>query len=213
VSAPTPRSPAKGLGPRASRTVARIIESTRTIFLSRGFAGTTVDEIARVAGISRASFYTYFRAKRDVLLVLGAEAARAGDRVIDRVRATPREWTRDDLGAFVDEHFRVLDEHGSFVFAWTQAAHEDDEIRRPAMKRHLEMCRELGLAIGPLRGRPFGSPTARGLVIFAMIERAWSYRRLYADTIDSARLRRELVGVMESMLRDVGPREETSSSV
>ena len=41
------------LGPKAQRTVERIIESARGVFLANGYAGTTIDEIARVADISR----------------------------------------------------------------------------------------------------------------------------------------------------------------
>jgi hypothetical protein len=44
----------------------------REVFLTRGYAGTTVDEIARIADVSRASFYAYFPSKREVLLALGA---------------------------------------------------------------------------------------------------------------------------------------------
>ncbi len=79
---PTLRQPAQELGPRATRTVALILEAAKGILLTHGYAGTTVDEIARVAGISRASFYT-FPSKRDVLLALGVDSAHAGMHMID----------------------------------------------------------------------------------------------------------------------------------
>jgi TetR/AcrR family transcriptional regulator len=206
---PTLRSPAKELGPRANRTIARILEATRSIFLTRGYAGTTVDEIARVAGVSRASFYTYFPTKRDVLLALGGDSASAASALIAGLDGLGATWAVADVERFVDDYFTLLDEHGSFALAWTQAAHEDDEIRRAGMKRHLQTCRQLGVALGRLRGEPFDDPAARGLAVLGMFERTWSYARLYAPTVDAADLRRELAAIVASTLRE--PSRPTST--
>ncbi len=42
VPAPEIRSPGKVLGPRANRTIGVIIDATRQVFLTRGYAGTTI---------------------------------------------------------------------------------------------------------------------------------------------------------------------------
>jgi AcrR family transcriptional regulator len=198
---PTLRQPAPELGPRAMRTIASILAATKEIFLTRGYAGTTVDEIARVANVSRASFYTYFPTKRDVLLTLAADSAHIALEIVDHVRKIEQPWTDADIAGFVREHFAMLDEHGSFVFAWTQAAHEDEEIRAAGMKGHLEICRRLGGALGELRGKPFDDPTAQGLAIFSMVERSWSYCQLYADTVDPTVVQREIAYAISATLR------------
>lgn len=188
--------PAKELGPRATQMIARILAATKSIFLSRGYAGTTIDEITRVAGVSRGSFYTYFPTKRDALLALGADSIRAGRTAVERLDDLPDDWTVTDLEGFVESYFGMLDEHGSFVFAWTQAAHEDNEIREAGMKRHLHLCGEMGLAVESLRGEPLDDPTAYGLVLFSMLERAWVYCQLYEGTVDPASVRRSIAQVM-----------------
>jgi AcrR family transcriptional regulator len=175
------RQPADALGPRAQRTIARIIEATRDLFLTRGYSGTTVDEIARLADVSRASFYTYFPTKREVLLALGARSAGECLDVINRFPATGA--TRDDLNCWVGEYFDFLDSHGSFAFAWTQAAHEDEEIRSAGMKRHLSLCRHLGVALASGFDEPTEHPTELGLAAFSLLERSWNYAQLYAETI------------------------------
>jgi TetR/AcrR family transcriptional regulator len=192
--------PAKELGPRATQMIGRILEATKSIFLSRGYAGTTIDEITRVAGISRGSFYTYFPTKRDALLALGADSIRAGRKAVEHLGDLPDDWTEDDLDAFVENYFEMLDEHGSFAFAWTQAAHEDDEIREAGMKRHLHLSGEMGLAVESLRGEPLDDPTAHGLVYFSMLERAWLYCQLYGDTVDPAAVRRAIAQVMAAAI-------------
>src|SRR5271169_3685010 len=98
---PTLRRPGVELGPRASRTIASILDATRQLLLVKGYAGATVDEITRVAGVSRASFYTYFPSKRDVLLALGADSASGATVLIDALAEVRRPWTRDDLQAWV----------------------------------------------------------------------------------------------------------------
>ena len=197
---PTRRSPADELGPRANRTIAKILEATRSIFLRRGYAGTTIDEIAQEAGVSRASFYTYFPTKRDVLLTLGADSARAADAMVEVVQGFAGGWTRGDVERFVAAYFDLLDSHGSFTFAWTQAANIDEEIREAGQARHLGICRRFGEALGAARTSPYRDPTAIGLVWFAMLERAWSYCQLY-DSIDPANVQQEIVALLEAELR------------
>jgi AcrR family transcriptional regulator len=196
---PTLRRPAKDLGPRANRTIALILEATKEIFLVRGYAGTTIDEITRLAGVSRASFYTYYPSKRDVLLALGADSASKLAASVESLGSMDRPGAAQ-IDEWMKGHFARLDEDGSFAFAWTQAAHEDEEIRLAGMKRHLEVCRRFGVVMGDLRGEQFEHPAEQGLTVFAMVERCWNYCRLYADTIDEESVRAGAAGVLKSML-------------
>jgi TetR/AcrR family transcriptional regulator len=189
---PTPialRQSVTDLGPRAQRTIARILDATREVFLTRGYAGTTIDEISRIADISRASFYTYFASKREVLLAVGAVSADQGEAMIERLR--DHVGKRSALKTWVAEYFDLLDYHGSFAFAWTQAALEDDEIRVAGMKRHLSMCRRLGDVLVS-NTTPLADSTALGVIGFSLLERAWNYSQLYADTVDRDELIRQV---------------------
>lgn len=198
---PALRSPGKELGPRANRTIAAILDAARQIFLTRGYDGTTIDEIARAAGISRASFYTYFPSKRDVLLALGTDTANAASAVIRELDELPRRWKADDLEAWVRRYFDLLDHHGSFAFAWTQAAHEDEEIRRAGMAGHLALCRQMGEALSRLGTRPADDPVERAMLLFSMLERGWVYCRLYEGTIDEAAVHRSIVRLIAAAVR------------
>lgn len=197
---PTLRQPAQELGPRAARTVAQILEAAKGILLTHGYAGTTVDEIARVAGISRASFYTYFPSKRDVLLALGVDSAHAGTHMIDLARELTTPVDLGQLEKYVRDCFEVLDDQASFAFAWTQAAEQDEEIRVAGMKRHLQMCGQLGRILGDLRGQAFDHPAAQGLVLFSELERAWSYCRLYADPVLEEAVQGAIAGGLHAVI-------------
>jgi AcrR family transcriptional regulator len=195
----TIRQPAEGLGPRAQLTISGIIDATREVFLTRGYAGTTIDEIARVADVSRASFYTYFPSKREVLLAVGADAAGASAAII----ATLSERSKNRVGmvGFVFEYFAMLDVHGSFAFAWTQAAREDEEIRVAGMKRHLGLAKLFGMQLATSAGRVAEQPAVLGIVASSMLERSWDYSQLYADTVDRSAIVDEAARSLFAMAR------------
>jgi AcrR family transcriptional regulator len=59
----------EGLRERNRRqTLQRITEVGIELFLAKGYDATTLDEIAAAAGISRRTFFYYFRSKDDILL-------------------------------------------------------------------------------------------------------------------------------------------------
>jgi AcrR family transcriptional regulator len=58
------------------------------LFLSRGFEHTTVEEIARAAGVSRRTFFRYYETKEDVLV---ERSERWGERFYVELAARPRE--------------------------------------------------------------------------------------------------------------------------
>jgi AcrR family transcriptional regulator len=49
---------------RKGRKFAQVLEGARAIFLRDGFEGASVDDIARAAGVSKATLYSYFPDKR-----------------------------------------------------------------------------------------------------------------------------------------------------
>src|SRR6202035_118289 len=72
----TPASPAERQldATRGERTRSAILNASRRLFLERGYAGTPINAITEVCGISRAGFYTYFKDKREIFNVLGKTA-------------------------------------------------------------------------------------------------------------------------------------------
>jgi AcrR family transcriptional regulator len=194
----TIRSPAADLGPRATRMIARILAAARTVFLAKGYSGTTIDEIARTAGISRASFYTYFPTKRDVLLALGADSADRAEATARRFAAEHRGRRLADLTALVDEYFALLEEHGAFATAWAQAAQEDDDIRAAGMRRHLRLCADLGVVLGAAGSN--SEAAIRGLAAYSLVERAWSFAHLYDGDIDVDAFKVEVARVLHASM-------------
>jgi len=68
------REPADaGQKPRALAKHRQILDSARVLFLDQGFDATSMDAIAREAGVSKATLYVHFDDKDDLLLALVSE--------------------------------------------------------------------------------------------------------------------------------------------
>ena len=62
-----PRAPRQA---RSREKRAELLRAAEALFVARGYAATTADEIASAAGVSVGTFYNYFRNKRQILLAL-----------------------------------------------------------------------------------------------------------------------------------------------
>ncbi|MEQ6249711.1 TetR/AcrR family transcriptional regulator [Sulfitobacter sp. HNIBRBA3233] len=76
------------------RKYAQVLAGARQVFMADGFEGASVDEIARVAEVSKATLYKYFPDKRVLFMeVANSECQRQAGRAIDSIdkAAPPRE--------------------------------------------------------------------------------------------------------------------------
>ena len=78
-----------GGGVKRGRKFDQVLRGAREIFLSDGFEGASVDEIARRAGVSKATLYSYFPDKRLLFVeVAKAECRRQAQIGHDRIDIT-----------------------------------------------------------------------------------------------------------------------------
>jgi AcrR family transcriptional regulator len=172
------RSPAKTMGPRALRTSGLIREHARDVFLAKGYHGTSVEEIAEAAGVSRASFYTYYPSKRDLLYALGKDTYRAMAATHDEMRELEATWTDDDVYEVIRIYVRFLEQHGAFMLVWNQATYGDEALAKAGTRTRLVNARRFGQFIQRVSGEavdPDDEPARFGLAILVMIDRYWSY--------------------------------------
>ena len=79
---------------RRGRKYDQVLEGARSVFMTDGFEGASVDEIAREAAVSKATLYSYFPDKRLLFMeVANAECARQSQEAMDSIdlAAPPRE--------------------------------------------------------------------------------------------------------------------------
>lgn len=78
---------------RKGRKYDQVLDGARAVFMADGFEGASVDEIARVAAVSKATLYSYFPDKRLLFMeVANAECARQAQGAVDNIdMAAPPE--------------------------------------------------------------------------------------------------------------------------
>jgi AcrR family transcriptional regulator len=173
--------PVVDVGSKGLRTKRRILEEAKRLMLAKGYDATTISDITEASGIRRASFYTYFTSKQDVLMAIGHDAEDAGMAAAEGLRRLTSHSSIDDVAEWVDEYFAFWDEHGSFVYAAFQAAYANPELRDWSVNSELTGARILGNALVKLRGgkRLAGvDPLVQGLAIQSMMERFWFHWRV-----------------------------------
>jgi len=67
--------------PRAQRR-SELLDAARELFVSQGVAATSMEDITRLAGVSKGLLYLYFRSKDDLIVALQGDFARElGERI------------------------------------------------------------------------------------------------------------------------------------
>jgi len=198
---PTLRSPAPEPGVKAIRTREHLVSKALELFLERGYGGTTIDHITDAAGVSRATFYTYFPTKRDVLLAAGSRSLERSWEALRAIRDIPRDWSPADLEAWVRRYLAFLDEYGGFTLMWSQAAWGDADLRTLGMKGSLRAARMVGETLQELRDERSGSPEAEGLAVISMLDRFWYVWKVTGAPFDDGEAVGTLGGIMEKLLR------------
>jgi AcrR family transcriptional regulator len=82
---------------RRGRKFDQVLEGAREVFLSDGFEGAGVDKIAKVAGVSKATLYSYFPDKRELFMeVVRAACVEQADSMVSLAAGCrgPREVLR-----------------------------------------------------------------------------------------------------------------------
>jgi AcrR family transcriptional regulator len=89
---------------RSHETKRSLVQAAMALWRTNGYAKTTVADICRAAGVSRALFYFYFPAKEDVLFEVGLLSTRAAQKT---VRA--RLQTNYEVDAVIADALRSLE--------------------------------------------------------------------------------------------------------
>jgi AcrR family transcriptional regulator len=180
-------------GGRGERTRALILESSRRLFLERGYAGTPINAITEACGISRAAFYTYFKDKREVFNVLGETAYHDTLNVIAKWDAFREPYGRAEIAYWVADYFEMMDRHGAFMVAAQHSAPDDEAFRRARDHIVTRCAWRLGHAIA---GRGPHPPEAVGAAMMGLLEQSW-----YAVELQSVRVDRDdIIAVVTEMM-------------
>ena len=130
---------------RSGATIEQLLGTARKLFAQKGFAGTSIEEIVRGAGVTRGAMYHHFKNKEEVFeAVFQREHEMLAERVREAATKKTKAW--DQLKAGCDEFL---------------TASLDPEIQ--------QICMIDGTAVlGPSRTMAIDDPHSIGLITMAL---------------------------------------------
>ncbi len=143
-------------------------------FLDRGYWETTVEHIADAAKVSRATFYTYFRSKREALEAVGKVASDAADLVFDALAELPADWTTDDIADWIRAYFKCQRMQAPWALVWLEAARADRDVMETSRANRRYHARKIGGHLRSLGGHVEKNPIYDGLMVLALLDTLWS---------------------------------------
>jgi len=117
-----------------------IKDAALRLFSTKGYEGTTIEDIADDLGYAKASLYYYFAGKEAIVKTLIMDAMDAASRRMDELFARtshPVENLKDLIGYYVDDH---ADQMGFFNI-YHQVGHFMDSILSP--EERIEMAKNM----------------------------------------------------------------------
>jgi AcrR family transcriptional regulator len=198
---PTHRSANAQLRKRAMQTKQLLINTAKALFLEYGYAATTIDNIADTAGVSRASFYTYFSSKTEIMVVAGADARDTSCAMFEKLGQVDRANLAEGIEAWVDEYFRLLERDGGYLLTWQQAALKDPKLRKLGMEGTQRSSRILSESLRALGAKGDKSDLViRSLALRSMLDRFWYHWWLTVAPYERDQVLRNLAAIIQATI-------------
>ena len=92
-----------------------ILSTAKTIFIEKGYRGTTIANIADGAGIAKGSVYSYFSSKIDIVKALFLQSDEKGCRLVEQLLENSSETGQALLSAYLVQEFQEVLNERSFI--------------------------------------------------------------------------------------------------
>jgi AcrR family transcriptional regulator len=188
-----------GLRAAQKEMTRRLLLSTALeLFEAKGFAATTVDDIAAAAGTTRVTFYAYFPSRSDLMRELIAELNQMLERISDPGHGTTanslvaavRDGERAGITAWLTDVSEQWDTLRPYTTAGWEAAAVDQELRSLVDQWVDEVVADIETGLTEAGRFDPASRQARGVLAFAQLDHV---ARIWAE----GRSRPEIDGMIE----------------
>lgn len=179
------------IGERGARTRARITDAALQLLHEQGAPLTTVDDIARAAGVSRATLYQYFGSKAEILVEVVEASGAAHLKVLQRLGPLgPTLEGLDSLKSLLNEWVSVYERYAPIFLQWALLDSPEAPLRPM-------LARWIGNYIGRMR-RPLEIAGVSGADTGDLALALWTIFERYSFFLHRATApNREAVGMAE----------------
>lgn len=156
----------------AEATRSELLKAARALFVSPGYAETSVEDLANKARVTTGAVYHHFKGKRDIMEALFEEieqelAAKA--EVAAGSKSDPRESVQAAIVTFLESCLdplvrRVAFEQAPGVLGWTKWKEIDERYAHGLIQQALSGLKEAGLI------KPFDMEMLGSILLAAIVE-------------------------------------------
>lgn len=178
-----------------TRTRREIETAALELFEKKGYDGTTAEQIAEMAGVSRATFFRYYPSKEEVLFTNEEDAV---DEMVRHVAG--RDDTSQNLSALtvpLTAFARgLLDDESSEAQRLTRLVMTTRELEARSMRMRLRWERGIARQLATERGEPSPAPTdvlLANLVVACLAAALWAWQA----TPETASIERLIGGLFD----------------
>ena len=93
-----------------SESTNKILMASVELFTTNGFAGTSVNAIAKRAGVSKGLIYNYFESKDDIVKELVNMALKMADDIMENAAVKNSETPKQELKTLIDVFFETIEQ-------------------------------------------------------------------------------------------------------
>jgi AcrR family transcriptional regulator len=112
---------------RAIKTREKLLAAALDLYMEKGYHNTTVDEIAKGAGLSTGIAYRYFKNKKELLL---AALNFAFENIKDIAGVSEENFIADDISGILTAFERIHTEYRAFHEELEGLRHSDEDVRK-----------------------------------------------------------------------------------
>jgi AcrR family transcriptional regulator len=184
---------------------ADLLAAGEAAFASRGYAATTVDDVIRLSGTSRATFYRYFNGKEQLFEELSRACFREMRAAVRAVAATAHGPVgRPEVIGLLERYEGINDRFGGVIRAWTELTgpadspmHERGTAAVGAMFEETAALLDRSAAAAGTPPLAAGELTTRAALLFLLVERSVFYVSSRVSRLDPERLGPTLATLVE----------------
>lgn len=112
---------------RAIKTREKLLVAAIELYMEKGYHDTTVDEIAKGAGLSTGIAYRYFRNKKELLL---AALSFSFENIKDIAGVSEEDFIADDISSILTAFERIHTEYRALHEELEGLRHSDEDVRK-----------------------------------------------------------------------------------
>ncbi|WP_203362121.1 TetR/AcrR family transcriptional regulator [Bacillus sp. REN10] len=187
----------------------QVIDVAHALFIEKGYAATSIQDILQKSNISKGTFYNYFSSKKELLMTIFEMIRNETNK---RRLAILAGRSTSDKEAFMEQiaiKMKVNQENNLFVLFQGVFASEDDELKKVVKNHHYEEIQWLQKRVLELYGEnilPYSLDLAVGL--FGMVQNYIHFFLTVDQAMNIDKIIRYSMQRLEAIVVDVQEQED-----